>query len=490
GLRNIFVWGTGSLVQNDWSAASYLTPRLIVTFLVALFFIRPFNLLGLDDENAKSLGLSLSVARIAGMLMAVLLAAFTVSAVGIIGFIGIAAPAIVRLAGMRTFKARLIWAPVFGAVLLWLADQLTQAVRFTPDELPTGVVTSVLGGPLLLWMLPRLRGSIEVAKPVAADIVERMRRPWMMILIGLSVVGIATLVALCLGRVSSGWQWVYLADLGPLMEWRAPRVFAALAAGSMLATSGTLMQRMTGNAMASPEVLGISLGATLGVIVLFFVVPVPDHALKIAAAAAGAFFTLAMMLTFAKSGAFSPDRMLLTGVALGTVVGAVLSLLMVSGDPRMGMLLAWMAGSTYYVTPSDAVAASTVAITLLLLVPFIARWLDMLPLGEVAARELGVDMAKARLSILLMTAVLCGAATLIVGPLSFVGLMGPHIARLAGFQRPLPQLAASAVIGALIMVVADWLGRMILFPYQVPAGLLATAIGAPYFVWLMRRRPA
>jgi iron complex transport system permease protein len=87
-----------------------------------------------------------------------------------------------------------------------------------------------------------------------------------------------------------------------------------------------------------------------------------------------------------------------------------------------------------------------------------------------------------------MTAVLTGAAVLIVGPLSFVGLMGPHIARLAGFQRALPHIAASAIIGGLIMVLADWLGRNLLFPYQVPAGILASLVGAPYFMWLMWRR--
>ncbi|MFH1558598.1 MAG: Fe(3+)-hydroxamate ABC transporter permease FhuB [Pseudomonadota bacterium] len=489
-LRSVFLWGSGLLVQNDWSAVAFLAPRFLACVAVSCVLLRPFTLLGLDDENARSLGLSLSAIRLIAMLLAVGLAAFVVSAVGVIGFIGIAAPAIVRMAGIRTFKAILIWAPVFGAVLLWLADQLTQVIHITQNELPAGVVTAVLGGPLMLWMLPRLKGSIETTRISTADIAKRLAKPWPVIGVGIVLLVLTTGIALFFGRLPTGWHWVAPDEIDLLMPVRAPRVTAALAAGAMLAVSGTLIQRMTGNAMASPEVLGISLGATLGVVLLFLFDRSPDHALKIAAAAAGAFLTLVLMLSLARSSAFSPERMLLTGVAMGTVVGAVLSLLMVSGDPRMGMLLAWMAGSTYAVTAFDARAVTIVAIILFLIIPLAARWLELLPLGEVPARELGVGIARARLSILLMTAILCGASTLIVGPLSFVGLMAPHIARLAGFQRPMSQLAASAVIGALIMVVADWLGRMILFPYQVPAGLLATAIGAPYFVWLMRRRPA
>lgn len=103
------------------------------------------------------------------------------------------------------------------------------------------------------------------------------------------------------------------------------------------------------------------------------------------------------------------------------------------------------------------------------------------------AASIGVDLRASRLALLLLIAALAAAATLIVGPMSFVGLMAPHMARTAGLQRPVEQLMGSAALGCLIMVLADWLGRNLMFPYQVPAGLLATFIGAPYFLWLVRR---
>lgn len=116
-----------------------------------------------------------------------------------------------------------------------------------------------------------------------------------------------------------------------------------------------------------------------------------------------------------------------------------------------------------------------------------ARWLEILPLGEASSRAVGVGLTASRFRLLLVTAMLTGAATLIVGPLSFVGLMAPHMARMTGLQRPMPQLCGAAIIGALIMLLADWLGRNLLFPYQVPAGLLATFIGGPYFMKLRAR---
>ncbi len=88
---------------------------------------------------------------------------------------------------------------------------------------------------------------------------------------------------------------------------------------------------------------------------------------------------------------------------------------------------------------------------------------------------------------MLAAALFTGAATLVVGPLSFVGLMAPHMARMMGLQRPMAQLYGSAVLGAFIMVAADWLGRNLLFPYQIPAGLLATLVGGPYFMWQVGR---
>jgi iron complex transport system permease protein len=116
------------------------------------------------------------------------------------------------------------------------------------------------------------------------------------------------------------------------------------------------------------------------------------------------------------------------------------------------------------------------------------RWLELLPLGDSSAKALGVHLGKSRFYLLLLAALLTAGATLIVGPLSFIGLLAPHLARLLGLTRALPQLLGAALLGATVMVLADWLGRNLLFPIQLPAGLLASLVGGAYFMLCLRKR--
>ena len=180
--------------------------------------------------------------------------------------------------------------------------------------------------------------------------------------------------------------------------------------------------------------------------------------------------------------------MLLAGMALSTAFTMLLMLLMASGDPRMAGILTWISGSTYNVAGDQAVKTLILMVILFALTPLCRRWLIILPLGGATARAIGMALTPSRFALLLLAATLTAAATMTVGPLSFVGLMAPHIARMLGFRRAMPQLMMSALLGGMLMVAADWCGRMILFPDQVPAGLLATFIGAPYFVYLLRKQ--
>ena len=127
-------------------------------------------------------------------------------------------------------------------------------------------------------------------------------------------------------------------------------------------------------------------------------------------------------------------------------------------------------------------------IALLAVVPLCRRWMTILPLGGETARAVGMALTPARVALLLLAACLTATATMTIGPLSFVGLMAPHIARMMGFRRTMPHIVMSALTGGVMLVFADWCGRMVLFPYQIPAGLLSTFIGAPYFIYLLRKQ--
>ncbi|HEJ7136430.1 TPA: Fe(3+)-hydroxamate ABC transporter permease FhuB [Serratia marcescens] len=488
-LQGMFLWGTGALNQQDWSAVQFLLPRLLVAGLLAALLLRPLTLLGLDDGVARNLGLGLSMARFCALGVAIIFSAMLVSAVGVIGFIGLFAPLMAKMLGARRLAHRMMLAPLLGALLLWLTDQVMLGVTQVWREIPTGAATALFGAPLLLWLLPRLRSAATPPPMNLGDKVpaERGNLPGWILLGGL-VLLIGLTLALMLGKNAGGWHWSLGAELDSLLPWRWPRVLSALAAGMMLAVAGTLIQKLTGNPMASPEVLGISSGAAFGVVMMLFVVPGDAFVWLLPAGSLGAAATLLIIMIAAGRGGFSTERMLLAGIALSTAFTTVIFLLLASGDPRMGGLLTWLSGSTYSVEPAQALRTALVAAGLMVLAPLCRRWLTILPLGGATARSVGIALTPARLTILLLAATLTAMATLTVGPLSFVGLMAPHMARMLGFRRALPQMVIAALLGGLLMVFADWCGRMLLFPYQIPAGLLATFIGAPYFVYLLRKQ--
>lgn len=487
-LQSMFLWSTGTLTQTDWSIVDRLWPQLLGGVLLTLLLLRPLTLMGLDDGVARNLGLALSLARLAALTLAIVISALLVNAVGIIGFIGLFAPLLAKMLGARRLLSRLILAPLIGALILWLSDQVILWLTRVWMEVSTGSVTALIGAPLLLWLLPRLR-SMSAPAMNAGDKVsaERHHVLWFA-LAGGAVLMLAVIAALAFGRDAQGWHWASGAMLDELLPWRAPRIFAALIAGVMLAVAGCIIQRLTGNPMASPEVLGISSGAAFGVVLMLFFVPGNAFGWLMPAGSIGAAVTLLIIMIAAGRGGFSPHRMLLAGMALSTAFTMLLMMLQASGDPRMAQILTWISGSTYNATNEQVVSTGVAMIILLALVPLCRRWLTVLPLGGDTARSVGMALSASRIGLLLLAASLTATATLTIGPLSFIGLMAPHIARMMGFRRTMPHIVMSALTGGILLVFADWCGRMVLFPYQIPAGLLSTFIGAPYFIYLLRKQ--
>lgn len=486
-LAGLFLWGAGSLSQQDWSASAFLAPRLALAGLAAILLLRPLALLGLDDGAARSLGLSLAATRLSALAVAVALTALVVASVGSIGFIGLAAPVLARISGARNIGARLIAAAFVGAALLWLTDQLVLLFSGAYGEmLPTGAVTAMLGAPLLLWMVPRLKLPPHTGAGLLSHAAGILRPVPLLAVLALLLV-FAALVSASAGPGIDGWGLAIPGD--PVWWLRVPRIMAAVAGGTMLAVAGGILQRMTGNPLASPEVLGVSAGAACGLVVALFLLDVAGGAGQTLAATLGAALALAAILALARASK-GAERVILAGVAIGALLDAFVSLLMASGDPRAVLLFNWMTGSTYGIDITSAAGSLAAALLILAAPPLAARWLDILPLGDVSARALGMPSLFSRSLLLAFAALATAMATLLVGPLSFVGLIAPPLARLAGLRRTLPELFGAALLGSLVMVGADFIGRTIAFPWQLPAGLVASMIGAPAFLWLLTRKQA
>ncbi|HET8792070.1 MAG TPA: Fe(3+)-hydroxamate ABC transporter permease FhuB [Modicisalibacter sp.] len=487
-LKGLMIWGAGSLSQNNWDGVMFLWPRLLVSVLLAFVMLKPLAVLELDDANARSLGVSLKHLRLASLGLAVFITACVVSIAGVIGFIGLAAPAIVRLLGARRLGPRLIWGTLLGALLLAATDLALQ--RFSgalPTLIPTGATTAALGAPLLLWLIPRLKLGGERPHTEAGGLIHRHGAPHRLAgQLGVALM-IAAAVALLIGQGADGWQWLAASGDWATLEWRLPRVLAAGGAGVMLALAGTLIQRITSNPMASPEVLGISGGTAIGLIGAIYLLPGVSQLTLIGIGTLSALVTLGILIVLNQRSGFMPERLLLTGVAITALFDAVRSFVLAGGDPRGQQIIAWMSGSTYYVDLTTAIIVAVLAIALALIARPFSRWLDMLPLGAATAKALGIDVTRSRLALLGLVALLTACATLVVGPLSFVGLLAPHMARLVGFSRARSHLLGAALIGALLMILADWIGRQLLFPQEIPAGLVASLLGGAYFMWGLRR---
>ncbi len=491
-LSGLLVWGGGSFAQHDWRVALALAARFAPCALLLLLLLRPMAVFDLGETVASSLGVSLQATRGVTLGLTLLIAAFVVSAVGVIGFVGLAAPAVARLAGARRLRERVMWSPLIGAALLWLADQLAQlcAARFGM-AIPTGAITTLIGAPLLLAMLRRLRGRPDLAQtptqPGAPLSPRGLRRVACASALALTC---AAVLSLTLGRGLAGWHLSHAHEAAALLFLRLPHVAAAAGVGVLLALSGGIVQRMTGNPMASPDLLGISAGGALGLTGALFLTAHPGLPTFLAWCAAGSMLTLCALVLISRASSFSPDTLILAGMTLSAAFQAVSVIAISSGDPRVIILYNLLAGSTYNVGPWMASLVAACALLALAAVPLCRRWLEILPLGDAVSAGLGVRIAGARFGLLMLSALLSAVATLVIGPLSFIGLMAPHMARMLGIRRAMPLLYLSAVFGATLMIGSDWLGRWVLFPQEMPAGVMATLLGGLYLILTMFRHPA
>ena len=200
--------------------------------------------------------------------------------------------------------------------------------------------------------------------------------------------------------------------------------------------------------------------------------------LQLFGATTGALAVTGAILLLGLDKGFTPERLLLTGIAITALLDASSLLFLALGDPRSGQVLAWLSGSTYWVELNLAVIVLAAGIAGLALSALAIRWLEILPLGASVAVSLGVPLGTARLVVLVLGAVTTAGAALIVGPMSFVGLLAPHLAGLFGLRRAGPQLFGAAMTGAVLVVLADWVGRVVFAPTELPAGVLSVLIGS------------
>lgn len=278
----------------------------------------------------------------------------------------------------------------------------------------------------------------------------------------------------------SSLEWQLVAQL------RAPRLLSAIVIGASLAVSGATLQVLLGNVLAEPGVLGISGGASVALVIVLFLFPslASPEVFMLSAVAGAMVFTL-LLVSMAKAMCLSTTRLLLVGVALGILSGAVVTwAFYFSDDLGLRQLVYWLMGSiggASWYQHTLSLAALPIIMWLMLQ----GKTLDKLMLGETHARQLGVDVERLRWKLILAVSVLVGAAVALGGVISFVGLVVPHLLRLAFGSENRYLLPMSALFGALLLVFADIIARTALISAELPLGVVTTTLGAPIFIWML-----
>ncbi|MEU3878576.1 FecCD family ABC transporter permease [Streptomyces californicus] len=291
-------------------------------------------------------------------------------------------------------------------------------------------------------------------------------------------------------RIGLGGQALDRVGESVLWNVRFPRVVLALLVGASLGCAGALMQGVFGNPLAEPGVIGISAGAAVGAVasialgLSFF----GNWTITVCAFVAGLATVLLVYALSRSGGRTEVVTLILTGIAVNAFAGALIGLFIFFADnAQITQITFWQLGSLSQATWPKVLAVLPCAVAGLLIAPFYARKLDLLALGERPARHLGVDVERLRIVLVLVVALLTAAAVAVAGIISFVGLLVPHLLRMANGPGHRFLVPASALGGGVILVAGDLAARTVAAPAELPLGVLTALFGSPFFFWLLRR---
>ena len=319
-----------------------------------------------------------------------------------------------------------------------------------------------------------------------------------LVLLAIVLVGMV-MASLALGDIALSWRdlWETLVgsqDVSPqnaviVFDLRLPRVLLAVLVGAALATAGTITLAVMRNPLAEPGVLGINSGAAAAVVAVIVLMQDPPVLLLPAAGFLGASAMAAAVFLLSWRAGTSSLRIILIGIGLGSLASAATTFLSAFGEiGNVQRAMIWLAGSVY-----DADISKVRFLFLWLIIPLALAWmasreLDLIRFGDDAARSFGQPVDRIRGLMIVLCTLICGAAVAAAGLIGFVGLVAPHVAsRLVGpsHARILP---VAVLCGAILVVAADLVGRLIIAPIQLPAGIVTGLIGAPFFASLLWKR--
>ncbi|TQK61964.1 iron complex transport system permease protein [Brevibacillus sp. AG162] len=494
--NGIFLWGSGSLKQNDWSGVEFSWPWIVAGILVSIFMSRQLDVLTFHEETAKSLGQKVAKTRLFTMFIAILVTCVSVSVVGPIGFIGLVAPHLVRLSGITQHKWLLPLCAIWGAALLVASDTIARMFINHYGELPAGAITAAIGGPWLIWLALRVSRSMSAGTGGSMSVGGAQRKvSYPLIVCTLAVLLVVVwMLSLSSGNLYLPWTEIIAIFMGQgnemysqlVFELRMPRLLTAMLAGVALAISGSLMQSAVRNPLADPQIVGVTSGAGVGAIIVLLVFPQLSAWMPLGAVAGG-IISAAIVYAVSWRRGLNPIILTLVGIAVSAAGAALINILIVHSMILAAPALTWLAGSTY---GRGWMEVGRLLPAILVLAP-IAWWLgrrvDLLSFNDESSTGLGLKVRMTRLSVAVIAVLLASAAVASVGAVGFIGLLAPHAARMLVGPHHRRAVVVSAMLGAVLLAASDLLGRIVMIPKDIPAGVVVALLGAPYLFLLMFR---
>lgn len=275
-------------------------------------------------------------------------------------------------------------------------------------------------------------------------------------------------------------------NMSIIRELRFPRIIIAVLVGGNLAICGVLLQVVVKNPLADPGITGISAGASLVAVLIMVLFPGLSN-LKPILAFCGGLISALLVFSIAYDKGFSPLRIILAGVAINAMFSAMSSILTTVNSTGISSVTNWLNGSLATVTWSDAKMLVIYSLIGVLISFTLRQTCNLMSLGDKTAKSLGVDINKQRVIISAVAVFLASISTGVAGIISFVGLIVPHIGRFVIGSDHKYLIPFSFTMGAILLLIADTVGRCLFVPYEVPVGLVMSVIGGPFFIFLLRR---
>ncbi|MCM3628057.1 Fe(3+)-hydroxamate ABC transporter permease FhuB [Paenibacillus glycanilyticus] len=495
--QGLFMWGSGSLVQNDWNGVQHAWPWIIGCFLLAFLLAGKWDLMELDEDTVTSLGQKVGRIRLTGLAIGVLLAAAAVSVVGPIGFVGLIAPHLMRMLGAKRHVALLPLSFLWGAIIVIGSDAIAMHFKHSLGPLPAGAVTALIGGPWLAYLVLRTVKTRKEGTPQTGSspgrAASKVSFGWWLPIFSLLLAG-SLIVSLAFGSLRIPVADVIHALFGHgadstqrIVEMRIPRTLVAALAGATLAVSGLLLQGVVRNPLADPSIIGVTGGASVGAMLMLAVFTQVSVQWLPAGAFIGAVAAAVIVFVLGRKSSFNPAVVALIGLAVSSMASAIVQVLVIRMKLTLASALVWLSGTTYARNWGDFWQLVFWPIVLLPVAWYLARKVDVLQFSDATVTNLGLRVDRTRLVIGGVGVAMAAAAVATVGSIGFIGLIAPHMTRMLVGPKYRKLVPLTALLGALLLVLADTIGRSLLAPKELPSGLVAAVVGAPYFMWLMYR---